>query len=62
MTRSAELIARLRQYVQIERSLLHEETPLQVAALELAEAYEALIHQALRMEAAIHRLTKDTPT
>ncbi len=56
MTRSAALIARIR-----ELSARCPASALAIASLELVEEYEIAVAQALAAEAAIHRLTKGTP-
>jgi hypothetical protein len=54
VTRSAELIARVRRL-----AVRCPEGALQKAALELAGEHEILITQALAAEEAIHRMVKD---
>ena len=58
MTRSESLIARVRAAAHEERNKTREATPLQVAALELAEEHEILVRLALQTERVIHDLTK----
>lgn len=58
MTRSEELIGRVRSLAHEERRTMAEATPLQLAALELAQEHEILIAQALRMDETIHARAK----
>lgn len=59
VTRSEELIGRVRSLAHTERQTMGEATPLQLAALELAQEHEILVVQALKMDATIHEMTKD---
>jgi hypothetical protein len=59
MTRSQELIERVRRIAREERNWTKSETLLQAAALELAKQHEILMESALRMEKAIHDLVKE---
>ena len=60
-TRSADLVARV-------RSLAHEATrggeaiELSVESLRLCEVHEEICSAALRLEGAIHLLSKEVPT
>ena len=59
MTRSQLMVLRI-------RNLAHEETrnghtsPLAIAALEMASEYELCIESALKLEACVHALVKET--
>jgi hypothetical protein len=65
MTRSAELIARVRALAHQERNASTEACraalapSLSAAALDLAGEHEILVAQALAAERAIHSLVKD---
>ena len=59
MTRSESLIARVRAAAHDERNANGEATPLQLAALELAQEHEIVVALALKADETIHELTKE---
>jgi len=58
MTRSESIIARVRSAAHEERNAIGEATPLQLAALELAQEHEIIVAQALVCVDTIHQMAK----
>lgn len=59
MTRSSVLITQIREICHTERRESFEVSELQCLAMQLCEEYETAMAALLRLEATIHRLSKE---
>jgi len=58
VTKSEELVSRVRMLAHDDRNERFEATPFQSAALELCEEYELAMKALLRLENTIHEMRK----